>query len=184
MNNKIAFILLGIALCVALPAQARDKDHRGHHHHKFHDYAQVIDVEPVFRTVTVPQTEQECWNEDVRRPVRRQVQRDDAGSTLVGGIIGGAIGKHLGHGDPGAMIAGTIMGAAIGHDAASQERSSHEYYLAQEHRCHEYTAYHEERQQDGYNVTYRYHGEVFTTHMDSRPGRRLRVRVIVEPDFR
>jgi len=185
MNSKNLILTLGIALCLAAPVQAHDKEHRRQAGSKFRDYAQVIDVQPVFKLVSVAEPSRECWNESVKKPVRRHVRnRDSAGGTLVGGIIGGAIGKHFGGGDPGAVIAGTLVGAAIGHDASSQNQTSREYYLAEERRCHEYTEYRQEKQQDGYTVTYRYHGEIFTTHMDRDPGTRLRVRVIVEPAYR
>jgi len=184
MNAKTVLITLGVAMFLAAPVQARDRDHRPHSGNKFWDYAHVIDVQPVFRNVSVPEPARECWNEQVNQPVRRQVQREDsARGTVVGGIIGGAIGQHLGGHDPAAVITGTLVGAAIGHDMAHQQQSR-DYVVVDQRRCHEYTEYREVTQQDGYMVTYRYHGEVFTAHMDQRPGRRLRVKVSVEPELR
>lgn len=182
MKTNSAIAILGLSLMLALPAQARDKHHYGDHH-GFRDYAKVIDVQPVFRTVSVEQPARECWKEDVRHPVKRHVRgQDEAAGTLAGGLIGGAIGHHLGGDDPGAVIAGTLIGAAIGHDAARQQpRPAREYYISQETRCNHYTEYREVKQQDGYTVSYRYRGEVFTTHMNHHPGKRIRIRVRIEP---
>ena len=185
MNTKTVLFTLGIAMCLVVPAQAHDREEQGRHRNKFHDYAQVIDVQPVYRTVSVPAPARECWKEDVRKPVKRHVRDEErAQSTVVGGIIGGALGHHFGGNDPGAVIAGTIVGAAIGHNVAEQQPRSRDYYLVEQRRCQEYTEYHEEKQQDGYMVTYRYHGEVYSAHMDRRPGRRIRVKVSVEPVFK
>jgi len=184
MNTKLVLISLGVALCIAAPVQARDKDHHRRVGNQYRDFAQVIDVQPVFRSVSVPQTAQECWNEQVNQPVRRQVRSNDtAGATVVGGIIGGAMGKHFGGRDPAAVVAGTLLGAAIAHDAASHSQQRNEYVVVEQRRCHEYTEYRQEEQQDGYIVTYRYEGEIFTAHMNSHPGRRIRVKVSVEPIF-
>jgi uncharacterized protein YcfJ len=40
---------------------------------------------------------------------------------------------------------------------------------------------HEEERIDGYHVTYRYKGEIFTTRLPYDPGDRLKVQVSVTP---
>ncbi len=55
------------------------------------------------------------------------------------------------------------------------------HYAIVELHCEIQTEYHNEERIDGYNVTYRYRGRHFTTRMKRDPGRRIRVRVRVEP---
>ena len=95
------------------------------------------------------------------------------------------MGNQLGAGGKGreiATVAGTVIGASIGHEIASNgrvvtstSRVSYETHCRTEHR------HHKERRIDGYNVTYRYKGETFTTVTHRDPGRRLRVMVNVVP---
>lgn len=54
-------------------------------------------------------------------------------------------------------------------------------YVTVEHRCEIRTEYHNEARIDGYNVTYRYQGRNFTIRKDHDPGKRIRLRVRVEP---
>ena len=182
MKAIAKLLIMGLAVTMISPALAGKKHHR-HEQNSYYDYARVINVVPVYRTVEVAVPRQSCWNEQVRQPVRRHVHNDSSEGMLVGGLIGGVIGHHLGRGGDRDMatIAGTLIGAAVGHDQGSQRVDSREYYIQDRQRCATRMDYRTEQQQDGYQVTYRYHGEIFHTHMDRRPGKRVRIAVQVAP---
>jgi uncharacterized protein YcfJ len=54
-------------------------------------------------------------------------------------------------------------------------------YVIVEHHCEIRTEYHNQSRIDGYHVTYRYQSRHFTTRKDHHPGKRIRLRVRVEP---
>ncbi|MGD8785176.1 MAG: glycine zipper 2TM domain-containing protein [Thioalkalispiraceae bacterium] len=155
----------------------------GHGKHKyrgdgFYDRARVTHVEPVYTTVRVSVPVQECYQQEVRSP--RYHHDDKAASTVVGAIIGGAIGHNVGKHRKAPTVAGAIIGGAIGNELAKNRGHRHEY-VRYEDVCETRYTYEEEQRVDGYNVTYRYKGEVFTTYMKHHPGKRLRVKVRVSP---
>lgn len=47
--------------------------------------------------------------------------------------------------------------------------------------CRMVTEYRRERHVDGYRVTYRYHGHIFTTRTEKHPGRRIPVKLKIRP---
>ena len=100
----------------------------------------------------------------------------------MGGLIGGAIGHNLGHGRGRglATVAGTIIGASVADDAAHAHEHGGYYTDNQRHCRVSHETVTEERIL-GYDVTYRYRGETYTTRMNRDPGDRLAVRVRVEP---
>ena len=147
----------------------------------FTDKARVIHVEPIFRTVRVSTPQQECYQEEVRRPVQVEHRHSD-GAAVVGGIIGGIIGHKLGKGRSGSTIAGTLVGASIGKNSARHADHT-EYYedVSYENHCTSNVSYHTEERIEGYDVTYRYKGDKYTTRMPYNPGKFLQVRVKVSP---
>ena len=155
----------------------------GHGKHKyrdngFYDRARVTHVEPIYTMVRVSVPHQECYTQEVRSG--RYHHRNKEASTVLGGIIGGAVGHNVGNHKKGATIAGAIIGAAIGNELGKNRGRRHEQ-VRYEDVCETTHTYQEEQRIDGYNVTYRYKGEYFTTRMDQHPGKRLRVRVHVSP---
>lgn len=136
-------------------------------------YAQVLDVSPVYADVRVPRPVEQC-NEYER--VER-VPPASAGGTLIGAIIGGVIGNQVGSGSGRrvATVAGAAIGGAVGNQAGSHTR------VSEETRCHTIDSYVIEQQVVGYDVEYRYRGEVFMSRLDHDPGDRLRIRVAVSP---
>lgn len=143
----------------------------------FNDTARVTQVQPIYRFVKVAVPHEECYTQEVRYDRHRDKK---AAGTLLGGIIGGAVGHRIGHHDKGATIAGAIIGAAVGNSIAKDGRR-HQEVVKYEDVCETHTRYRKERQIDGYEVTYRYRGEYFTTRMDERPGKRIPIRVHVSP---
>jgi uncharacterized protein YcfJ len=207
-GTAAALALIGGALLSAGPALAdHDRGWRnGADRGSGYDYARVIDVDPIVRYVQVRTPVRECWEEtryhetayhdrrDHRDYRGGRVDRGTAGATIAGGIIGGVIGRQFGGGSgrDAMTVVGTLVGAAIGNDRARRSGSDEPYERYDDYRAYERhsrpvtrceTRYQsrEEERIDGYRVTYRYHGQTYTTRTDHDPGDRLRVRVAVTP---
>jgi len=163
------------------------------------DYAQVISARPVYSEVRVTSPRQECWDErvvyrDEGRRYRdegfRATAADRTLGTVIGGVIGGAIGHQFSEGS-GKQIAtaiGAVVGADVGRNAVrNREREASRYAydapdrVAYEPRCRTVHDARYESRIDGYDVTYRYQGQVYQTRMPYDPGARLPVRVEVSP---
>jgi len=136
-------------------------------------YAQVLNVTSVYQDVRVPRAVETC--EDYERVER--VRPQSAGGTVLGAIIGGVVGNQVGSGSGRrvATVAGAVAGGAIGREAGTESR------VSTESRCHLGEEYVLEQQVVGYDVEYRYRGEVFMSRLDHNPGDRLRIRVAVSP---
>lgn len=150
-------------------------------------YGEVLEVQPIYRGVNTPASQQVCYDEPVEyyQPGR---PRSPAG-TLVGAILGGVIGNQLGRGGRGyygdyrrdsATVAGAAIGGAIGFSASSGPTRVARGY---EQRCRVETTWQRAEQVAGYDVTYRYRGEIYQTRTDQHPGDSIRVRVAVEPAY-
>lgn len=172
MNKRLILIPLIMGLASA-PLYAKDHDRHG----GFRDKARVVDVAPIMEIVEVPTESRECWTEEVHG-----TRRGSSGAGMVvGGIIGGVIGHQIGHGEGRkvATVAGSVIGAAVGAESVRNARPVP--YSETEHHCEVRTDYVQEERLLGYQVTYRYHGETYTTEMDHRPGKFIPVRVHVSP---
>jgi len=93
---------------------------------------------------------------------------------VIGGVLGNTVGK--GDGRKAATVAGAVAGGAIG-NRSSRGRD----YETTQTQCREVNAVSEQRRIIGYDVEYRYRGEVYMSRLDYDPGERLRVRVSVTP---
>lgn len=147
-------------------------------------YGEVLEVQPIYRTSHYPTSQQVCRDEPVEyyeagRP------RSPAG-TVVGAIIGGVIGNHIGghgrgyhrhHHRDASTAAGAAIGAAIGYNAS---RDSGYVRRGYEQRCYQERGYESAQEVVGYDVTYRYRGEIYQTRTDQHPGDTIRVRVAVD----
>ena len=123
---------------------------------------------------------QECGTvRDISR-ISSGSRRSNTGAIVVGALIGGALGNQVGKGDgrKAATIAGAVIGGAIGNDSA---RRDDYYYSEPQTRCRTVYEPYNERRIAGYDVQYRYRGDVFMSHLDYDPGERMRVRVSVSP---
>lgn len=153
-----------------------------------YDYARVVDVDPLTRQVRVDTPRRECYEQTRYRDDYSAPRRGTAGSTILGALIGAGIGNSIGSGDGrrAATVAGALIGSAVGHDVGERRRDREDAYGSQpvaytQQRCDvRYETSYQERI-DGYRVTYEYHGQRFVTQLPYDPGRRLRVRVNVEP---
>ena len=151
----------GIALA-AMQAQAAD----------FEDYARVVAVAPQVEQVNHPR--QECHTEYQQE----QRQSRGYGGSVLGGVAGGLLGNQIGRGN-GRTVAtavGAITGAIVGDRIGDNQTNSVERPI-QECR----NVDHWESRNNGYAVTYDYHGHRYTSVMPYDPGDRVRLHVSLAP---
>lgn len=200
---RIAIVATAVAASVSTAAVAgqydrdsgypRDRDSaRGNT-----DYAQVLSARPLYTEVRINEPRQECIDERVVYRDRGEDEREDYSSAdrtigaVIGGVIGGAIGHQFGNGSSRqiATAIGAVVGADIGRNAVhnSEREASRDYdrgrreRVGYEPRCRTvYNNRYEQRIQ-GYDVTYRYAGQVYNTQLPYDPGARLPVQVQVSP---
>jgi uncharacterized protein YcfJ len=147
------------------------------HAQTYLDNARVTNVEPQYESVRVPR--QECSNQWVSEP-RRSGGRDYGGAVL-GGIVGGLIGNQVGggHGREAATAVGAVVGALTGDNLANRDRWQQPVPMSREvTTCRDVEDV--QSRLVGYQVTYDYHGQQYTTLMQENPGRFVPVRVSVD----
>ena len=151
-----------------------------------YDRARVVDVDPVYETVSYDVPVQECRMEQVRYEEPVYGRRASATGPILGAIIGGALGNAVGHKkrnkQVGAVV-GAVLGGSIGADIARNPRRHHNTHA--QYRTEEVCdTVHEQRTEQhlaDYNVSYVYAGQTYTTRMRRDPGSTVRVRVRVSP---
>ncbi len=149
------------------------------------DYARVVDVQPVYRTVRVQTPHRECWDEVVYEDRSRR-RNGNAPAAIAGGIIGGVVGHQFGsgRGNDAMTVLGTLVGSAIARDvAAERTRGDHHGYQEARtvQRCETRTQVSSEQRVDGYKVTYEYDGRHYVTRTREHPGEQVAVQVTVTP---
>ena len=149
------------------------------------DYARVVDVQPIYRTVRVQTPQRECWDEVVYEDRSRR-RNGNAPAAIAGGIIGGVVGHQFGsgRGNDAMTVLGTLVGSAIARDVAADRtrRDHHGYQEARTvQRCETRTEVSSEQRVDGYKVTYEYDGRHYVTRTREHPGDRVAVQVTVTP---
>ncbi len=135
------------------------------------EYGRVVSSVPVRAQVPVPQTM--CTDE------QQLVQTPTSGAgALLGALIGGAVGNSMGAGMGRAAATGigVVAGAAIGNNVETNGRPVSSVPVR---RCQTGTRY--ESRVVGYDVTYEYRGEHYTTRLNRDPGRRIALDVNVAP---
>jgi uncharacterized protein YcfJ len=148
---------------------------------RFQDSARVIDVEPIYETIEISHPERHCWDEDVSyyEPGQKTYTGTMLGS-VVGGVLVNSMHRGRGKGKDAATLAGALLGGAIGHDLSQKHNRGHQV-TSTERRCQVETHTSYEERLVGYDVKYRYRGQIFSTRMDKHPGKRIPVRVKVVP---
>jgi uncharacterized protein YcfJ len=146
----------------------------------FYDYAKVIKVRPIYRTVQISTPRQECWNEE--RVEYYDGYNRSATPVVIGGLLGGVIGNRFGkgRGRDVATVAGIALGASIASDMRKNKHPGHSR-VVNEPVCKTINEYVEEERLDGYKVRYRYKGHIYSTRMNEHPGKKIRVHVQVSP---
>jgi uncharacterized protein YcfJ len=139
-------------------------------------YAEVLSSQPVYRQVAIAVPQQQCY----QQPVTYVDNRPSIGGTLLGGLAGGLIGHTIGRGSGNAWATGigAVVGAGVGNNIASAGEVQRTAYQQQ---CTMVSNYQYQQQLEGYNVTYRYGGQVYSTHLPYDPGPQLLVNVNVAP---
>lgn len=203
MNRFIPLVAASLVssalMSTAASAGSHGRDRYSDRYRGDTDYAQVLSAQPIYSEVRVRSPREECWQERVvyRDEVRSDYRDDYRGSaadrtigTVIGGVIGGAIGHQFSEGS-GKQIAtaiGAVVGADVGRNAVNNNRyndrrSRYETreHIAYEPRCRTVQESRYESRIEGYDVTYRYNGQVYQTRMPYDPGARLAVNVQVSP---
>ena len=176
------FILGALALALSLPVAAQRYTSalgpRGGVENVNFAYADVLRVDPIYEYVNAPR--EECYED---RVTTRERRGDTTGGTVLGAIVGAAIGNQVGSGDGrrAATAAGAVIGGTVGHNAARDNAGPPRVYSETQHRCRRVDDYREDRRVVGYDVEYRYRGDVYVSRVGYDPGDRLRVRVSVTP---
>lgn len=163
----------------------------------FVDYANVTDVQPVYETVVKTVPVERCWNERVKPDYHRahghHRRNNSATPALLGAIIGGALGNELGHRKRNKQFGvaiGGILGASIGQDIGRQQAAERGHYGEARHSANHYRVVercgveherYEEQELVGYEVSYRYRGNHYSTVTDNHPGDKLKVHINVLP---
>lgn len=203
MSLKKLALPLAIASTVALmsvPVAA--KKYRSYTN-EAHDYAKVVSVDPVYETYQVNKPVQHCYDEQVKvrddyHRDRRYKRHNSKTPEIIGGIIGGAIGNRIGKKGGGkardvATVVGAVLGGSIARDVKHKNRHRNDRYYDDDYhnagsdryetvqRCETRDSYTTRQELVGYDVTYKYRGNVFHSQMDQHPGDRIKVKVTVDP---
>lgn len=186
-----ALVVAAVIASVTLPAAA--KKHRDYGNSAY-DYAKVVEVVPVVETQRVNHPIETCWDERVPRRVQRSGYNNAHKSytgEIFGAIIGAAVGNQFGRGrgKKVATAAGAVLGGSVARDIKHGNRHNREY--ARNHRgqtvydtvqrCETRDSYVSEERIVGYDVAYKYRGNIFQTQMSEDPGDKIKVRVTVDP---
>ncbi|MDH5357492.1 MAG: glycine zipper 2TM domain-containing protein [Gammaproteobacteria bacterium] len=177
---KQALIIVSLITTLSLSSTALLADNKHHRNHKYDDTARVTHVEPVYSTVRASNQDNDCKDRYSRKMTTPR-QYDSYTATIAGGIIGGVIGSQFGKGNgkTAMIVAGTLLGGSIGRDLDNQHQPSYHYDHQNQYHAKRYSR--EQHHIDGYRVTYRYHGQNYTTYMNHHPGKWIPVELSVRP---
>ena len=185
MKTSKSVIAIIIIMMSATALADSNKRYKNHSQNMAYNFAKVVDVRPVYREVEVSNPVRECWDEPVIQ-AHSNTGHKSASGMAVGGILGGVIGHQIGKGNGKklATAVGTLIGAQIGHDAVNgrvQSGQGHDSYTEYEQHCGMRHQVSYEEVLDGYHVTYRYQGERYEIRMPYDPGKRIKLRIQIEP---
>ena len=164
------FILLPLLATTALAAHAET----------YFDNAQVRSVQAQYESVAVAR--QECTSQWINEPRRIERSRNYGGA-VVGGLAGALVGNQVGngHGREAATALGAVIGAFTGDRVGNRDRGDERYEQVprQVQTCQ--TVNDVQQRLTGYQVSYDYRGQQFTTVLPENPGPNLKVRVSIDP---
>lgn len=136
--------------------------------------ARIVEVAKVTSIEKVPVPRQECWQEKVVNVhyENQATQSGKVGSTALGALIGGAVGNQIGdgRGRDAATVVAAVIGGKIAHDVYEKNHQPKPVEtVSYEPRCKTVTDYKSVEKSYGYDVTYEYRGQTYTTRMDEAP---------------
>jgi uncharacterized protein YcfJ len=132
-------------------------------------YGEVVDVDPI--TKTIAGTREVCEDHQVER--RRPERFGNKDGTVVGVVVGGLLGNQIGGGNGKklATVAGAVGGGFAGREI-DRRHVGGQKYITNERVCHNENTSHEKTV--GYNVQYRAEdGQLLTQRENKKPGKRL-----------
>ena len=134
-------------------------------------YAEVMNVEPVTKTIRTPH--KTCKEEAVTHQVPVKDENRIAG-TAIGAVLGGVLGNQVGagNGKTVATVAGAAAGGYAGNRVQKNMQESDQQTVMQT-RCK--TEYDSHTKTVGYKVTYRLGDKQGVVRMDHNPGQRIPV---------
>jgi uncharacterized protein YcfJ len=148
-----------------------------------YEEAEVLSAEPIYRTVSYSVPAERCHDEEVT--YQDTPRGRSATPTILGAVIGGAIGHAVGHEKRNKQVGtavGALLGGSIGHDIGRRRATYDGAVRYQTERvCQTVEEVREQEELSGYDVAYRYGGQVYHTRTRHHPGDTLRVNVRVEP---
>lgn len=139
-------------------------------------YADVRSVRPVIEQVSTPR--KVCDQVTVRKPAPGN--GNHVVGTVVGAAVGGLLGNQIGRGNgrKATTVAGAVGGGVIGHEVGVRHDAKRTV-TSTETRCRTVTD--SSDKVVGYDVSYDYQGQSYTTRMDHDPGPRLRIEATMRP---
>jgi uncharacterized protein YcfJ len=164
-KSLVTGLVIGAVVATGAGAMAGYKILRGP------EFAQVVDVKPVTKTVRTPR--QQCHDVQIVQKAPTKDPHKITGSVL-GAVVGGVLGHQVGGGS-GKKIA-TVAGAAAGGYAGNrvqknmQDRNT---ITTTEQRCE--TVYDSHEEHLGFDVKYRLGKEEGQVRMDHDPGEKIPV---------
>ena len=191
MTSKLQKIIATALMVCAFPVWAGHYDRYPEPRNRY-DFARVVNAQPIFETIRVPQRHRVCREQVVQR---RVAEHRSPGPVIFGAILGGVIGNKLSHGhrnkhgyrDHGnrtaATIAGATMGGVIGREIQYSKYPAR-YYSEVAQVCNMETSWHREEQIVAWDVSWKYHGRIYHSCMAERPGKRIRIRADLNPVYR
>jgi len=166
MTKSTMFFVSALALVLTATsafAQGAPYQNGGNAHY---GWADVLRVDPVYAAA------QQCQNQTVVT----QNPANTTGGTILGAVVGGVLGSTIGRG--GGRVAATAVGAVAGGAVGGRVAANSAGQTVQNvTNCQQAP----QRQVMGYDVEYRYRGEVYESRLSYDPGERLRVLVNVAP---
>lgn len=182
MKSPLLMTSILTALSLVSTAQAGHDDRRYEHsrydsspynysHSENTRYARakVVHVEPISGYSESRYPRERCYTVSSDRDRRK--------GSIVGAVVGSVVGYKLG-GDRGekrlGSVAGAVVGSAIGQSVAGSGSNTRR-------RCEVTESRYGHAAIIGYNVTYKYKGQRYSTFMDYDPGRWIDVEVDVRP---
>ena len=146
--------------------------------HAFEAVATVVGVTPVSEQVNHPT--QQCWTETQQITQAAPAPHSPLGA-IIGGVAGGLLGSTIGHGNGriAAAAVGAGVGAITGDVVANQNSANTVTTTVPVQRCRQIDSF--EAVVTGYQVTFEYDGQRFSSRLPYNPGNQLRINVTVTP---